>query len=111
MENEHSKEATDFTLKVANDDIAELKRRQTEQVNLGNEILGMSDVMDTWQETLLGMFLTIQRCTIIGYYVDDYYGHLKWRLKTMKLGFGKQRNFIGKMMTIYLIMSEKLVRY
>lgn len=57
LENEHSKEATDFTLKVANDDIAELKRRQTEQVNLGNEILGMSDVMDTWQETLLGMFL------------------------------------------------------
>lgn len=56
LENEHSNEATDFTLKVARDDIAELKRRQTEQVNLGNEILGMSDVMDTWQENQLGVF-------------------------------------------------------
>ena len=57
LEKENSKEATDLTYKVANDDIIELKRRQTEQVNLGNEILGMSDVMDTWKETQLGIFL------------------------------------------------------
>jgi hypothetical protein len=55
LETEHSQETTDFTLKVAKDDIAELKRRQTEQVNLGNEIIGMSDVIETWQETQLGI--------------------------------------------------------
>jgi hypothetical protein len=57
LETEDAPELTDFTLKVAKEDIAELKRRQTEQVNLGNEILGMSDVMDTWQENQLSLSL------------------------------------------------------
>jgi len=55
LETENSQETTDFTLKVAKDDIAELKRRQTEQVNLGNEIIGMSDVIETWQENQLSL--------------------------------------------------------
>lgn len=57
MINESSKEASQLVLKTAKDDIAELKRRQTEQINLGNEILGMSDIMETWNKNQLGVFV------------------------------------------------------
>ena len=57
MTNGSSKEASQLVLKTAKDDLAELKRRQTEQINLGNEILGMSDIMETWNKNQLGIFV------------------------------------------------------
>lgn len=49
-----SPEVENLTIKVANDDIREMKRRDTLEINKKHEIIGASDIMNTWRVNQLG---------------------------------------------------------